>query len=80
MASFVSVAQTILAIVLIVTIMLETRGSSMGGFLGGGDSPVYRTRRGFERTLFNMTIVVAVLFFIISMWNVFLTGSGTGAG
>jgi preprotein translocase subunit SecG len=80
LASFVSVAQTILAIVLIVMIMLETRGSSMGGFLGGGDSPVYRTRRGFERTLFNLTIVVAVLFFIISMWNVILTGSGTGAG
>jgi preprotein translocase subunit SecG len=61
-------------------IMLETRGSSMGGFLGSGDSPVHRTRRGFERTMFNLTIVVAVLFFIISMWNVILTGSGTGVG
>ena len=80
MASFVSVAQIILAILLIVMIMLETRGSSMGGFLSSGDSPVYRTRRGFERTMFNLTIVVAVLFFIISMWNVFLTGAGAAAG
>jgi preprotein translocase subunit SecG len=72
--SAVSVAQIILGVVLIITIMLEVRGSSMGGFLGGGDSPVYRTRRGFERTLFNMTIGVAVLFFIVSIWNVILAG------
>jgi preprotein translocase subunit SecG len=70
----VSIAQVILGVVLIITIMLEVRGSSMGGFLGGGDSPVYRTRRGFERTLFNITIGVAVLFFIVSIWNVILAG------
>lgn len=72
MQNAVSIAQIILGVVLIITIMLEVRGSSMGGFLGGGDSPVYRTRRGFERTLFNMTIGVAVLFFIVSIWNVIL--------
>jgi len=72
--SAVSIAQIILGLVLIITIMLEVRGSSMGGFLGGGDSPVYRTRRGFERTLFNLTIGVTVLFFIVSIWNVILAG------
>ena len=74
MQSAVSIAQIILGLVLIITIMLEVRGSSMGGFLGGGDSPVYRTRRGFERTLFNLTIGVTVLFFIVSIWNVILAG------
>jgi len=70
----VSIAQIILGIVLIALIGLEVRGQSMGGFLSGGDSPVYRTRRGFERILFNLTIVVSILFFAVSIWNVILAG------
>lgn len=73
MQTTVSIAQIILSILLITMIMLEVRGSSMGGFLGGGDSPVFRTRRGFERTLFNSTIVVTILFFLVSIWNVILS-------
>jgi len=72
-ATFVSIAQIILGIALIVMIMLEVRGSNLGGFVGGSDSPVYRTRRGFERVLFNLTIVVAILFFVLSIWNVILS-------
>lgn len=72
MGPFVSVAQIILSVLLIIMIMLEVRGTSMGGFLGGGDSPVFRTRRGFEKTLFNATIGVAVLFFIVSIASVIL--------
>ena len=74
MQNAVSIAQIILAIVLTVMIMLEVRGQSMGGFLSGGDSPVYRTRRGFERTLFNLTIGVTILFFALSIWSVILAG------
>ena len=74
METAVSIAQIILGIVLIVLIGLEVRGQSMGGFLSGGDSPVYRTRRGFERILFNLTIVVSILFFALSVWNVILAG------
>jgi len=73
LGTYVSIAQIILGIALIVMIMLEVRGSSLGGFMGGGDSPVYRTRRGFERTLFNLTIAVSIIFFIVSMWNVMLS-------
>ena len=73
MGTYVSIAQIILAIALIVMIMLEVRGSSLGGFMGGGDSPVYRTRRGFERTLFNLTIAVSIIFFIVSIWHVMLS-------
>ena len=74
MQGAVSIAQIILSVVLVVMIMLEVRGQSMGGFMSGGDSPVYRTRRGFEKTLFNLTIVVAILFFAVSVWGVILAG------
>ncbi len=76
MGTYVSIAQTILAIVLTIVILLEVRGSSLGGFMSGGDSPVYRTRRGFERVLFNLTIVVSIVFFILSIWNVILSSQG----
>lgn len=78
MQNAVSIAQIILGVVLIIIIMLEVRGASMGGFLSGGDSPVYRTRRGFERTLFNLTIGVSILFFVVSIWNVILSGASAG--
>lgn len=78
METAVSIAQIILGAALIVLILLEVRGSSMGGFLGGGDSPVHRTRRGFERTLFNMTIVVTILFFAVSFLNVIVSRAPAG--
>jgi preprotein translocase subunit SecG len=56
----------ILAIVLIGAILLQTRGSGFSAF-GSADSSIYRTRRGFERTLFQFTIVVAVFWVLVSI-------------
>jgi protein translocase SecG subunit len=42
----------------------------MGSLFGGGDSGVYTTRRGVEKTLFNLTVVVSLVFFLISTLNV----------
>ena len=60
------IVQMILAIVLIGAILLQTRGSGFSAF-GSADSSIYRTRRGFERTLFQFTIVVAVLWVLVSI-------------
>jgi preprotein translocase subunit SecG len=55
--------QAILSVLLIVAVILQQTGSSMGA-LGGasGDDAVHFTRRGAEKTLFQATIVLAVLF------------------
>lgn len=65
-APYVSVIEIILGITLTVMVLLQTKGSDLGGFLGGtGDSTGgYRTRRGVEATLHRLTIVLAVVFFI----------------
>lgn len=63
------IIQFILALVLIFVILMQTKGSSMGGIFGGESSSVYRTRRGFERTLFQFTIGLSVLFFLIAVIN-----------
>lgn len=61
------VAELILAASLIVLILMQSRGTSLGSVFGQEGS-VFHTRRGAERVLFNVTIGVAVVFIIISLF------------
>jgi len=70
--TYLYIAQIILAIALIVIVLLQAKGSSLGGVFGS-DSAVYKTRRGMERTLFNATIGLGVVFFIFALLSVMLT-------
>jgi len=65
LAPYLSVIEIILAVALTILVLLQTKGSDLGGFLGGsGDSSgSFRTRRGVEATMHRLTIVVSVLFF-----------------
>ena len=60
------VVQIMLALVLTGAVLLQTRGSGFSSF-GSSDSSIYRTRRGFERTLFQFTIILAVFWVLISI-------------
>ncbi len=60
------IVQMLLSVVLIGAILLQTRGSGFSAF-GSSDSSIYRTRRGFERTLFQFTIVLAVCWVLVSI-------------
>ena len=61
-----TVAGMILAVALIASILLQQRGTGLGGAFGG-EVTAYRSRRGIERTLFRLTIVLAVLFVVFSL-------------
>jgi len=61
----------VLAILLIAGILMQQRGSGLGGSFGG-DSSVYSTRRGAEKVIFWVTIAAAVLFFGISFLRLIL--------
>jgi len=67
---YISIAQIIVSIALTVVILLQAKGSGIGAALGGGTSGSFRTRRGVEKTLFQLTIVLAVVFLIVSAWGV----------
>jgi preprotein translocase subunit SecG len=69
-SDYIDIAQILVAIVLTVVILLQAKGSGIGTALGGGTSGSFRTRRGVEKTLFQLTIVLAVVFLIISAWGV----------
>ncbi|MBI2836281.1 MAG: preprotein translocase subunit SecG [Chloroflexi bacterium] len=66
------VAQIVLAVALIMAIMLQVRGGGLGGIFGQADT-VYRTKRGLEKTLFQITITLAVLFIAISLISLKVT-------
>jgi len=66
MQTYFNVAQIVLAIALILVILLQVRGGGLGGIFGQPDT-VYRTKRGVEKTLFQLTIALVVLFIIISV-------------
>ena len=59
-----------LLIILIIALLLQLRGQGFSGTFGGGSDSIYRTRRGVEKTLFNVTIVLAILFVIVSILSV----------
>jgi preprotein translocase subunit SecG len=61
-----TVAQMILAAALTASILLQQRGTGLGGAFGG-EVTAYRSRRGIERTLFRLTILLAVLFVVFSL-------------
>ena len=61
-----NIIQIVLSIALILVILLQVRGGGLGGIFGQADT-VFRTRRGIERTLFQLTIALVVLFIIISI-------------
>jgi len=72
MQTYLSVAQIVLSVVLVIAILFQVRGGGLGGIFGQPDS-VYRTRRGVEKTLFQITIVLMALFVIVSLLTLKLT-------
>ena len=66
METYLNVAQIILSSALIIAVLLQIKGGGLGGIFGQADT-VYRTKRGAEKTLFQLTIVLVVLFIIVSI-------------
>lgn len=62
------IASIVVSIILIVLILLQVKGGGLGSLLGGDPSGgITRTRRGLEKTLYQITIGLAVLFVAISI-------------
>jgi preprotein translocase subunit SecG len=66
MQTYLNIAQIILSAALILAVLLQVRGGGLGGIFGQPDS-VYRTKRGVEKSLFQLTIVLIALFIIVSI-------------
>jgi len=66
-------AQIILSVILVLSILLQQSGAGAGGALGGGDTGSFHsTRRGFEKFLFVLSIVCAILFVLSALLAIIL--------
>ena len=68
MEFFLSVGQALISIALMASILMQARGAGLGATFGG-DSSVYRSRRGIEKRLFQFTVVLTILFVLFSLAN-----------
>ncbi len=62
----IKIAQIVVSILLMVAILLQNRGTGLGGVFGGTGG-VYMTKRGLEKKLFIATIVLAAIFILLSL-------------
>jgi len=68
---WIKILQIIVAVALMLVILLQNKGTGVGGVFGGGGN-VYSTKRGLDKILFRATIVITVLFFVVSFLNIVL--------
>lgn len=71
MQVILNIIQIIISVLLIITIIIQSRGAGLGSAFGG-DGGLYHTKRGAEKFLFITTIVLAVIFFGIAVVNIVL--------
>lgn len=64
------IALIVLSIALIASVILQSKGAGLGGLTGADTGGIFTARRGIEKTLFRVTIVLSVLFFIIATLTV----------
>lgn len=67
---FISLAQILISTLLIVLVLLQVKGTGFGAALGGTDAQTFRTKRGMQRSLHRLTIVVVGVFLAFSAWAV----------
>jgi preprotein translocase subunit SecG len=75
MQSALQAVSIIISIVLIVLILLQVKGGALGSLLGGdAGGGIARTRRGLEKTLFQITIALSITFMAVSILSVVAFG------
>lgn len=73
MIKIINIIEIILAILLVVSILLQNRGAGLSGAFGG-DFGGYYTRRGFEKFLVTFSVILSALFLILAIANLVLSG------
>ncbi|MBI4948271.1 preprotein translocase subunit SecG [Candidatus Berkelbacteria bacterium] len=71
MTAILQVSQVVSAVLIIISILLQHRGTGIGGAFGGEDMS-YRSRRGIESLLFKSTILFVAVFLVVSIAQLFV--------
>jgi preprotein translocase subunit SecG len=71
---YLDIALIITSIALIASVILQSKGAGLGGLTGVDTGGIFTARRGIEKTLFRVTIMLSVLFFVLAMATVLFSG------
>ncbi|MEJ2710180.1 MAG: preprotein translocase subunit SecG [Anaerolineales bacterium] len=74
MEKYLDIALIITSAALIISVILQSKGAGLGGLTGADTGGVFTARRGIEKTLFRVTIGLSVLFFLLAIGTVIVTG------
>ncbi len=74
MELYIDIALIITSVALIVSVVLQNKGIGMGGLTGSDSGGVFTARRGIEKTLFWITIILSAVFFILTVTAVLMEG------
>lgn len=69
--SGLEIAIIVVSILLIAVILLQQRAAGLGGAFGS-DTTVFTTRRGAEKTLYRLTILLGIIFIVLALWRVYI--------
>jgi preprotein translocase subunit SecG len=73
-APYFQIIVIIISIALVASVLLQSKGAGLGGIFGGETGSLYKTRRGAEKYLFNLTIGLSIAFFIFSILTFIAVG------
>ena len=73
MVNYLDIALIIISVLLILSVILQSKGAGLGGLTGADAGSVFTARRGVERTLFWTTIILSALFFILILTVLFIS-------
>jgi preprotein translocase subunit SecG len=65
MITYLNIALIIISVLLILSVIIQSKGAGLGGLTGADTGSIFTARRGIERTLFWITIALSVIFFAL---------------
>ena len=74
MKTYLFLAQIVIAVAMTILVLLQAKDAGLSNMFGGSDMGVYRTRRGVEKTMFDATVGLAVVYVLLSLVTVFVVG------
>ncbi|WP_322806173.1 preprotein translocase subunit SecG [Thermanaerothrix sp.] len=72
MTTYLDIALIIISLALTASVILQNKGVGLGGLTGADSTQVFSARRGLEKTLFNITIGLSVIFFVLTILTIAL--------
>jgi preprotein translocase subunit SecG len=74
MVTYINIALIIISVLLVLSVILQSKGAGLGGLTGADSGSIFTARRGVERTLFWVTIILSVIFFGLVITLLLISG------